>query len=152
MEPGRTEGTTAATRPSAGGPPRAGDQKCRLFEELLETRGKSNRERRPDRTGTAKKGRTGGPVRDSPERTRASGRAAACGRRRGNRSASPARCGVGAGWGGQKKSRAKGPARVDQVGISACSVLAPTAHCGQTSQTGTEEQQSAGFGDGGTTC
>ena len=53
-------------------------------------------------------------------------------------------CGVGRA---KKKSRASGPARVDQVGMSGCSVLAPTGHCGQTSQTGTEEEHGGGLGD-----
>ena len=48
----------------------------------------------------------------------------------------------------KKKSRASGPARVDQVGMSGCSVLAPTGHCGQTSQTGAEKEHGGGFGDG----
>jgi len=68
---------------------------------------------------------------------------------RGSRSAPPARFRVRAGWSGQKKSRAKGPARVDQVGMSGCSVFAPTGHCGQTSQTGAEEEHGGGLGDGG---
>ena len=59
--------------------------------------------------------------------------------------------GAGRGPGGQKKSRAKGPAQVDQVGMSGCSVLAPTTHCGQTSQTGTKEENGAGLGDGSCT-
>ena len=33
--------------------------------------------------------------------------------------------------------------------MSGCSALAPTAHRGQTSQTGTEEENGAGLGDGG---
>ena len=51
------------------------------------------------------------------------------------------------GWGGQKKSRAKGPAQVNQAGMSGCSGLAPTTHCGQTSQTGAKEKHGAGLGD-----
>ena len=50
---------------------------------------------------------------------------------------------------GKKKSRASGPARVDQVGMSGCSVPAPTGHRRQTSQTGAEEQHGGGLGDGG---
>ena len=48
----------------------------------------------------------------------------------------------------KKKSRAKGPAQVDQVGMSGCSVLAPTTHRGQTSQTCAEEQHGGRLGDG----
>ena len=47
----------------------------------------------------------------------------------------------------KKKSRASGPARVDQVGMSGRSVLAPTGHRGQTSQTGAEEEHGGGLGD-----
>ena len=57
--------------------------------------------------------------------------------------------GCGPGGAGKKKSRASGPARVNQVGMSVCSVLAPTGHCGQTSQTGAEEEHGGGLGDGG---
>ena len=80
---------------------------------------------------------------------------AACGLRVGaeatNRRRRPA-----AGWepggAGKKKSRASGPARVNQVGMSGCSVLAPTGHCSQTSQTGAEEEHGGGLRDrGGTT-
>lgn len=57
--------------------------------------------------------------------------------------------GCGPGEAGKKKSRASGPARVDQVGMSGCSVLAPTGHRGQTSQTGAEEEHGGRLGDGG---
>ena len=60
----------------------------------------------------------------------------------------PPGAGHGPGGTGKKKSRAKGPAQVDQVGTSGCSVLAPTAYRSQTSQTGTKEQHGAGLGDG----
>ena len=78
----------------------------------------------------------------------ASDPAAACRRVRGQPTGAvgPLR---GVGWGGQKKSRASGPAQVDQVGMSGCSVLAPTAHRGQTSQTGAEEEHGGGLRDGG---
>ena len=52
------------------------------------------------------------------------------------------------GGAGKKKSRAKGPAQVNQAGMSGCSVLASTANRGQTCQAGTEEEHGAGFGDG----
>ena len=60
----------------------------------------------------------------------------------------PTRRGARTGRGGQKKSRAKGPAQVDQVGMIGCSVLAPTAHRCQTSQTGAEEEHGSWLRDG----
>ena len=148
MAPGRTEGTQTATRPSAGGPPRAGGREGRLFEEVLERLGKSNRDRVSARTGGTKNGRDRrvlcGTVRrqsgQAAERRPAIGCEAADRRRR------PA-AGCGPGGAGKKKSRARGPARVDLVGMSGCSVLAPTGHCGQTSQTGAEEEHGGRLGD-----
>ena len=61
----------------------------------------------------------------------------------------PPGAGRGPGGAGKKKSRASGPARVDQVGMSGCSVLAPTGHRGQTSQPGAKEEHGGGLGDGG---
>ena len=148
MAPGRTEGTRTATRPSAGGPPRAGGRDCRLFEEVLERLAKSNRERVSARTGSAKKGPDWRVLRGTARRRRgraaglwSAGECGAAGRRR-----RPA-AGCGPGGAGKKKSRASGPARVDQVGMSGCSVLAPTGHRGQTSQTGAEEEHGGGLGD-----
>ena len=138
MGPGRTEGRRTATRPSAGGPPRAGGQEGRLFEEVLERLAKSNRERVSARTGSAKKGRIGGCCAGWPGGGLRAG-AGADGRRR------PA-TGCGPGGAGKKKSRASGPARVDQVRMSGCSVPAPTGHCGKTSKTGAEQQHRGGLG------
>ena len=47
--------------------------------------------------------------RDGTAAARASGRAVCCGRKRRSRSALPARCGVRAGWGGQKKEQGQRP-------------------------------------------
>ena len=63
-------------------------------------------------------------------------------------SGAPPGAGHGPGGTGKKKSRAKGPAQANQVGMIGLSVLAPTAHRCQTSQTGTEEEHGAGLGDG----
>ena len=81
---------------------------------------------------------------------RASGRVVVFGwgRRLDGRRRRPA-AGCGPGGAGKKKSRASGPARVDQVGMSGCSVLAPTGHRGQSGQTGAEEKHGGGLGDGG---
>ena len=100
--PGPDGGKATATRPSAGGPPRAGGRDCRLFEEVLERLAKSNRERVSTHIGTTKKGRIGGCCGGG-----SGGRAAGGGRRSG--SAPPARCGVRAGWGGQKKEQGQRP-------------------------------------------
>ena len=146
MAPGRTEGTRTATRPSAGGPPRAGGRERRLFEEVLERLVTSNRERLPVRNGSAKKGGTSGCCAGQPGGD--AGKRPGCGLRAGAEAADRRRrpaAGCGPGGAGKKKSRARGPARVDQVGMSGCSVLAPTGHCGQTSQTGAEEEHGAGF-------
>ena len=121
----------------------------RLFEEVLERLAKSNRERVPVRTGSAKKGWTGGCCAGQPEGD--AGKRPGCGLRAGSGAADRSRrpaTGCGPGGAGKKKSRASGPARVDQVGMSGCSVLAPTGHRGQTSQTGAEEKHGGGFGDG----
>ena len=148
MDPGRTErGRPRHGRPLAARPAQA-DRDGRLFEEVLETLAKSNRERVSARIGTAKKGRIGGCC------------AGWCGSGAGARSGGALRVGAGAagrrcrpaagcgpGGAGKKKSRASGPARVDQVGMSGCSVLAPTGHRGQTSQTGAEEEHGGGLGD-----
>lgn len=77
--------------------------------------------------------------------------AGVCPRGRGMAAANgaPPSAGLEPGGAGKKKSRAKGPAQMDQVGMSDCSVLAPTTHCGQTSQTGAKEEHGAGLGDGG---
>ena len=149
MAPGRTEGTRAATRPSAGGPPRAGGRERRLFEDVLERLGKSNRERVSARTGSAKKGRTGGccagqPGGDAGERPSCDLRAGA-----GQPVGAAVRSGVRAGWGGQKKEQGQRPCSGESGGMSGCSVLAPTGHCGQTSQTGAEEEHGGGLGDWG---
>ena len=120
----------------------------RLLEEVLERLAKSNRERVPGRTGSAKKGGTNGCWAGQSEGD--AGKRPDCGLRaeagQSDGAAGPLR---GAGRGGQKKSRASGPARVDQVGMSGCSVLAPTGHRGQTSQPGAKEEHGGGLGDGG---
>ena len=122
----------------------------RLSEEVLERLAKSNRERVPGRTGSAKKGRTNGCW--AGQSGGRAGKRLGCGLRAGAGqpagAAGPLR-GAGRVGRAKKKSRARGPARVDQVGISDCSVLAPTGHRGQTSQTGAEEQHGGGLGDGG---
>ena len=73
----------------------------------------------------------------------------ACELGRGSRLAPLARRGVRAGWGGQKKEQGQRPCSGESGGMSGCSVLAPTGHCGQTSQTGAEEEHGGGLGDWG---
>ena len=103
MEAGRTEGTGAATRPSAGGPPRAG-----------------------------------GPGAPPVLRKYWKGWQKATGN--GHRS----------GPGAQKKGRTSGPARKGREGVvRGLSVPAPAGYCGQTGQTGAEQEHGGGLGDGG---